>query len=389
MTDLALRPDSVLDPEVWDHLARHRDRKQHCLDDALKIQDACPKDPGHLKTSVADCKICHRKIIDRISHRYLDNPETEWYADRRTFLQHLAELFPAVKRGEVDASGIEDRVMDEKRKWHRENVRRVALAMGGFGMPERKEELLRLLDDRKLKFPDFCARVREVIARGVSPSPPEALERLIATRNDPKARVEAYKEIFFFPYGERDGFGESTRRYLGMVEQGVSMSKVAWRMVEERRQGIADRAELERLQSRIEYLKKAKATWLAQRKRGQGDEEKPKVPAPCYRCGLPQEVADPPSCSVCQVAVAHGIMGEAVVYCSEECQKLGHVSPFGGLCRKYRALLILCDRDNTWQKHINAREESIASHYIDLKRMRAVSPIQPTTKAMHIYARNV
>ncbi|KAH8907404.1 hypothetical protein BR93DRAFT_958076 [Coniochaeta sp. PMI_546] len=324
MTDTAAQPDSVIDPDVWDHLARHRDRKQRCLDDVLKIQDACPKDPGHAKTPVADCKTCHRKIIDRISHRYLDSPETEWYADRRTFLQHLAELFPAVRRGEVDASGIEDRVMDEKRKWHRENVRRIALAMAGFGMPERKEELLRLVDDRKMKFSDFCARVREVIARGMTDHSPEAMERLISTRNDPKARVEAYKEIFFFPHGERDEVVESTRKYLEMIEQGLSMNKVAGRMVEDRRQGIADRAELEKLQNRIEYLKKAKATWLVQRKRGQRDEEKkPKVP-PCFRCGLPQEVADPPSCSICQVAVAHGIMEEAVVYCSEECQRLAH-----------------------------------------------------------------
>lgn len=318
-------PDAVLDPEPWDYLARHRERKQRCLDDAAKIQNACPKDPGHAKTPAADCKVCHRKIIDRISRRYLDRPETEWYADRRPFLQHLAELFPAVKRGEVDASGIEDRVMDEKRRWHREAVRRLALAMGQLGMPQRRDELSRLLDDRKLEFGDFCARVRDVVS--TAPCPPGALERLISTRNDPEARVEAYKEVFFSPYRDEQPVGESARRYLEMVERGVSMSKVAARIVEDRRQGIADRAELERLQNRIEYLKKAKATWLAQRKRGQAEqhEEKPaKAPPPCLQCGLRPDVADPPSCAVCQVAVAHGIMDEPVVYCSEECQRLGH-----------------------------------------------------------------
>lgn len=317
-------PDAVLDPEPWDYLARHRDRKQRCLDDAARIQDACPKDPGHAKTPAADCKVCHRKIIDRISRRYLDRPEAEWYADRRPFLQHLAELFPAVKRGEVDASGIEDRVMDEKRRWHREAVRRLALAMGQLGMPQRRDELTRLLDDRKLEFGQFCARVRDVVS--TTPCPPGALERLISTRNDPEARVEANKEVFFPPQGD-EPVGDSARRYLDMVERGVSMSKVASRIVEDRRQGIADRAELERLQNRIEYLKKAKATWLAQRKRGQAEqhEEKPnKAPPPCLQCGLRPDVADPPSCAVCQVAVAHGIMDEPVVYCSEECQRLGH-----------------------------------------------------------------
>lgn len=319
--------DSVTDPEAWDHLSRHRRRKESFLSSAVAVQSTCPKDPGHLGSPVSDCKLCHRKILDLISRRYLSSPGTEWYADRRTFLQHLAELFPAVKRGEVDASGIEDRVMDEKRRWFRESVRRVAVAMGGSGMVEGKEELVRLMDDQRLKFADFCERVKEVIARGLKTGVPDgSLEKLMATGNDPKARADAYREILFFPDGERGEIGESTRKYLDMVQQGVSISKVTARMVEDRKQGIADRAELERLQNRIEYLKKAKATWLAQRKRGEPTEEKPKVQPPCFRCGNQQEVVDPPSCAVCQVAVAHGVLEEAVVYCSEECQRLGHVS---------------------------------------------------------------
>lgn len=317
--------DTVQDPEVWDHLCRHRDRKSRCLADCLAIQAACPKDPGHSRIPVEDCKICHRKIVDRISRRYLDSPETEWYAGRRTFLQHLAELFPAVKRGEVDASGIEDRVMDEKRKWHRENVRRIAGQLAGFGEGERKEEVMGLLADGRLEFAEFCGRVREVVTRGTERVPEGALQRLMETRNDPEARVRAYREIFFFPHGEAE-VGEGTRKYLQMSEHGMSMTKVAGRMVEDRRQGIADRAEVERLQSRIEYLKKAKATWVAQRKGREGDEEKPTAVPPCFRCGLAQDVADPPSCAICQLEVAHEFQEEAVVYCGDNCQRLGHVS---------------------------------------------------------------
>ncbi|KAB5546868.1 hypothetical protein GE09DRAFT_1288618 [Coniochaeta sp. 2T2.1] len=317
--------DSVTDPEAWDQLARHRDRKQACLDDAAKIQDSCPKDPGHKTTPVTDCKHCHRKIIDRISHRYLDSPETEWYADRRTFLQHLAELFPAVKRGEVDASGIEDRVMDEKWKWHRENVRRVAVAMGMLGMPERREELFKLMDDRRLKFGGLCARVKEVIGRGVAPVPEESLERLISARNDPKARVQAYKEIFFFPNGQQGQYqkvDEATRKYLEMVEKGVPMSKVAGMIVEDKRRAIEDVAKLKEHRNRIETLQKAKETWL--RKSRDDRVEEPCPPPPCLRCGRQPDVADPVSCAICQLAVAHGIQEEPVVFCSKDCQIRAH-----------------------------------------------------------------
>jgi hypothetical protein len=272
--------------------------------------------------------VCHHKIVDLIGSRYLDSPETEWYADRRTFLQHLAELFPAVKRGEVDASGIEDRVMDEKKRWFRENVRKVAGEMGGAGMAAEKEELLRLLDDRGLKFDEFCRRVKDVATRGLRTGPPDgSLEKLTRAGNDNAARVQAYKEVFFsIPDGDKAEVGEAARKYLQMVDQGVPMTKVAAKIVEDRRQGLADQAKLERLQNRIEYLKKAQRTWLAQRKRGQVEEEKARVQPPCFKCGTTLEVADPPSCALCQVAVAHGILEQAVVYCSEECQRLGHVS---------------------------------------------------------------
>lgn len=312
--------------EPWDHLARHRARKESFVAACEAIQAACAKDPGHARTAVADCKACHRKMVDLVSRRYLAAPETEWYADRRTFLQHLAELFPAVRRGEVEASGIEDRVMDEKCRWFREHVRRVALAMGAAGMGEGKEELLALMDDQRLKFPDFCERVKAVVAGALKDGVPDgSLEKLMAAGSDPKARVEAYKEVFF-PDGEKRETGESTRKYLEMVEQGVSIAKVAAKVVDDRRQGIADQAQLERLQNRIEYLKKAKATWLAQKKRGDGEAEKAQPQPPCFRCRRPTGSDDPASCSICQVAVAHGIREEAVVYCSEDCLRLGHVS---------------------------------------------------------------
>ncbi|KAJ9132401.1 hypothetical protein NKR19_g9312 [Coniochaeta hoffmannii] len=320
-----LAPDALTDPEPWDHLSRHKARKSSLLAASLAIQAACPRDPGHATTPASGCKHCRRKIVDAISARYLSAPETEWYADRRTFLQHLAELFPAVKRGEVDASGIEDRVMDEKRRWFRESVRRIAGTAGAAGMSAEKEELARLLDDRKIKFEDFCERVREVVSRVLKTGVPEgALEKLMGAGNDAKARAEVYKEVFFFPFGEKAEVGESTRKCVEMVEQGVSMTKIAAKMLEHRKQALADRAELERLQNRIEYLKKAKATWLAQRKRREGAEEKPKAQPPCFSCGNVPDEADPLSCAVCHVAVAREIMEQTVVYCSEKCQEAAH-----------------------------------------------------------------
>jgi hypothetical protein len=281
--------------------------------------------------------VCYRKIVDCIAHRYLDAPESEWYADRRTFLQHLAELFPAVKRGEVDASGIEDRVADEKRKWHRENVRRIAGVMAAVGMGAARDELLELVEDRKMEFETFCERVAGVIEGVVKvPCPPGSLERLEGTRDDVAARTEVCKDIFFFPGGWPVVVDESTRRYLDLLDQGMSMSKVSGKMVEDRKRGIADRAEIERLESRIEYLKKAKETWLTQRRSRDADAEG-KVP-PCVACGKQPDVRDPLSCPICQVGVAHEIVGEAVVYCSEGCQRRAHVS----LCLWETSQVIVC-----------------------------------------------
>jgi len=383
-----LAPDALTDPEPWDHLSRHKARKSSLLAASLAIQAACPRDPGHATTPASGCKHCRRKIVDAISARYLSAPETEWYADRRTFLQHLAELFPAVKRGEVDASGIEDRVMDEKRRWFRESVRRIAGTAGAAGMSAEKEELARLLDDRKIKFEDFCERVREVVSRVLKTGVPEgALEKLMGAGNDAKARAEVYKEVFFFPFGEKAEVGESTRKCVEMVEQGVSMTKIAAKMLEHRKQALADRAELERLQNRIEYLKKAKATWLAQRKRREGAEEKPKAQPPCFSCGNVPDEADPLSCAVCHVAVAREIMEQTVVYCSEKCQEAAHVSSsclervIGEPC-----FANCCDRTDTWKKHTVALQASAARRYIS---QRTTLQVQLTTKVKFTYASSV
>lgn len=318
--------DPAADAEPWEYLARHRDRTQAFISSLQAIMSACPKDPGHVRTPVADCKGCHRKMVDLVSRRFLASPETEWYADRRTFLQHLAELFPAVKRGEVEASGIEDRVMDEKRRWFREHVRKMALAFGGGGFVGVKEELLALMDDQKLKFPDFCEQVKGVISRASKTGLPDgSLQKLEAAGSDPNAKVQAYKEVFF-PDGEGSEMRESTRNYLEMMEQGVSITKLAAKVLDDRRQGIADQAQLARLQDRIEYLKKAKATWLLQKKRGEGEAEKAKLRPSCFNCRRPAGTDNPASCSICHVAVGYGIREEPVVYCSEDCQRLGHVS---------------------------------------------------------------
>ncbi|KAI1079642.1 hypothetical protein F5B20DRAFT_570896 [Whalleya microplaca] len=325
--------------EPWDEVLALQKERQLCADDVQNIKASCANEHG--KRHPVECSECWTRLINRMRDRYLNSATKEWFSGRRPFLLELDTLFSKAHSLEVDFETIEQRILDEKKEWYRDKLRNLGL-QNATNSPSEARILQQRINDRSITTDELASQLREAFSDSAVQNE-EAfngfLERL-RLANSPKARYDAYIDIFFQPDHDATTAAKS-QKYIEMVRNGVPIADAMNAMLRDRQSAKGDQDQKQRLQKKHEELKRAKAAHeLDKAKRDQARQDKARAAAeaaaaqaqhhlpPCVVCSKSPDPQHFIICPLCQILSDHyGLKDEQpTIYCSSECQDEGYES---------------------------------------------------------------
>ncbi|KAI0476115.1 hypothetical protein GGR56DRAFT_641267 [Xylariaceae sp. FL0804] len=341
--------------EPWDEVLTLQRERQRCAEDVKTIKASCAREHG--KKHVMECAECWARLINRMRDRYLNSASKEWFSGRRAFLQDLDVMFSRAHQRGVTFKAIEQRIFEEKKEWYRDRIRNLGLH-SAVGSPAEARALQQRLNDRSITTDQLASELRDTFSDGAVQNE-EALngfvERLKLARS-PKARADAYIDIFFQPNHDPVGAAKC-QKYIDMVANGIPIADALNAMLRDRQTAKGDHEQRQKLINKLEELKRAKAAHeLGRVKKDQQREERARAAA------LSDDAPEMPLCSVCsrekprnalvcplcQVLAEHyKARDQATIYCSPECQEKDYDSHCEAMhmCPSGKECLMLKDED--------------------------------------------
>ncbi|KAI1638006.1 hypothetical protein F4809DRAFT_601786 [Biscogniauxia mediterranea] len=315
--------------EPWDEVVTLQKERLLCAEDVQTIKDSCAKEHG--KKHVVECTECWARLLNRMRDRYLNSATKEWFAGRRTFLQDLDAMFSQARAHELDFNAIEERIIDEKKEWYRDKIRTLGLHLATKS-PAEAIALQRKLNDRTLTADQLALELRETFSDGTIQSKEafnDFIDRLKSAQS-PKARNDAYIDIFFQPGHDPEGAARA-QKYINMVANGAPIADAINAMLNDRQSAKGNRDQKQQLQKQLEELRRAKAAHeLSKAKKDKAQQDKAKVAAsssvqyklpPCSVCEKDVDPQNFLSCPLCQILAEHyGLRNEPTIFCSQGCQ---------------------------------------------------------------------
>jgi hypothetical protein len=315
-------------PESWDQLRSLNNNRQLCADEIQEIRSSCQK--VHSKSAILECPECYVLALERMKTRYLERPDEAWFSGRHGFVQDLSARFSAAKRDKTGLGKIEAFIQDEKRRWYYENVSAAVFRLALEDSPAQ-EALLGRLSNGLQRFDGLVERVRRALnknGRAATPDDVDSLLRRLCSAQEPDYRLDACKDAFFPGAGVG---ADSRQKYLAMLQDGLSMSQVVERILDDRQAALASRDLIDERKRELEVLRRARAAHELQKTKRTKGLAPPRMPAElydlpaCITCGRAPDATDFFSCSLCQVLAGLRVREKATVYCSRQCFDRGQV----------------------------------------------------------------
>lgn len=339
--------------EPWDELLNLRREQQSCVADLDEIKAGCANKHG--KPHVAQCTECWNLYLNRMRDRYLGSRRKEWFTGRRQFLQELDMMFSKARGRGLDFETIERRICHEKEVWYHDRVKNIGLPTAAAALSPSKTRLLqqKLNDSADLPVDELASQLRGIVAEHDAPPPDQAaldgfIDRLKDAKS-PQARSEVYIDTFFQPDHDPQG-GDTYKKYIEMMRQGVAIADVVSAMLRDRQSAEEERKRKQGLQQKFEELKRAKtAHELSLAKKQKARQDKAAAAAassavdqqqhprdhnhlplpPCSACA---ETLDPQNflaCPLCQLLhEQYGLDCAPVAYCSRKCYENNYVCTY-------------------------------------------------------------
>ncbi|RYP53236.1 hypothetical protein DL768_001740 [Monosporascus sp. mg162] len=316
--------------EAWDEVLNLNKERQRCADDLEKIKAACARD--HAKQHVSQCPDCWDRLVNRMRDRYLNCATKEWFSGRRLFLQELDTLFSKARGGSLDFKIIEQRIHDEKKEWYRDKVRNMGLHSATKSLSEAKL-LQQKLEDREIPTEQLASELRGAISDDALPDE-AAFDKFLNRLKDAEtthARNDIYIDTLFQPSRDPEK-AAIYQRYMEMIRGGVAIQDVVDVMLRDRRWAQSNEEQKQRLQGKLEELKRAKAAHeLSLAKKQKARQDKAAAAAawdsqydlpPCSVCSKVLDAQDFLACPLCHLLGEQYELGNGpVLYCSETCHE--------------------------------------------------------------------
>ncbi|RYO94407.1 hypothetical protein DL764_007841 [Monosporascus ibericus] len=295
--------------DAWDEVLSLNKERQRCADDLEKIKAACARD--HAKQNVSQCPEC-------------------W--DRRLFLQELDTMFSKARAGSLDFKIIEQRIHDEKKEWYRDKVRNMGLH-SATKSPSEAKLLQQKLDDREMLTEELASELRGAISDNALPDE-AAFDNFLNRLKDAEttqARNDIYIDTLFQPRQDPEK-AAMYQSYMEMIRGGVAIQFVVDVMLRDRRWAQSKEEQKQRLQGKLEELKRAKAAHeLSVAKKQKARQDKAAAAAasdsqhdlpPCSVCSKALDAQDFLACPLCHLlGEQYGLGNGPVLYCSETCHE--------------------------------------------------------------------
>ncbi|EAQ89929.1 hypothetical protein CHGG_06548 [Chaetomium globosum CBS 148.51] len=319
---------------------------------AAQIKSDCHGQHGDHE-SLVSCAPCYELLLDALRARYFGSssstsdtgaapdPTQEWFASRPGFLSALKPLIDSAKEYQIAPKAIDDHVQEERGRWYAERVRSSLLRLmveDPHGRGTVFEKLQDLSTATAGGDPVALAReVADILRKG--PLAPESgedshLPERVAAASDVAAETEVWRDAFF---KTKDGtVPEDHQKYVNMLlYHRLSMEQVVDRILDERQTAMGAREQTDKLNQRLDELRRARAAHEAQKTRKAQRREslaQQKVPGElydlprCAACGEEPRTEDYFTCSICTILAEAGAVPKQTVFCSERCEQQGHLS---------------------------------------------------------------
>jgi len=327
----------MLDP--WDELETLRKGRlasYACMREINATKDTCKRE--HRKNHPVECQECWTVLIDHLRDRYLNSALKEWFSGRRVFLQELDDLFAKARQREVDFKTIEQRITDEKKEWFRDKARNLGLHLAAKS-PAEARVIQQKIYDREIASDQLLSEIR--VCLGMDSDSYEELYAAFLEQVKPNqtlaGRNKAYIEALFQPQRDPEGAAKS-QKYIDMIAGGKPVGEVIATMSRDRQSSKVDVEQKQRLQKKLEELRRAKAAHeLDKAKRDQARQAKVQAAMAAQSeahhlpsCSLCKKAVDPQNifaCSMCQIlAESFNVLEKPTLFCSATCRDEGYVS---------------------------------------------------------------
>ncbi|KAK4145360.1 uncharacterized protein C8A04DRAFT_26867 [Dichotomopilus funicola] len=333
-------------PELILQSARAATDNKNLIAEAAQIQSTC-RDQHPDTEALLACPQCYGAVLEAfrahfsglISDGQQQPWQRKWFTSRSQFLSEVNALIDSAKKYQIPPSVIDDRVQAERSWWYTERVR-VSLLRLMVEDPASRDAVLEKLEDLPAEAdPVTLAReVAEILTKGRfaegDGTATELLAELAAADADPTKSGNVLLTDALFK--TEDGtVPEDHQKYLDMLlQQGLSMEQVVDRILDERQTAIGAREQTDKLDQRLDELRRARAAHEAQKTRKAQRREslaQQKLPDELYElpdcavCGDAPRTEDYLTCSVCAILAAAGARAGQTVFCSERCERQGHI----------------------------------------------------------------
>ncbi|RYP63353.1 hypothetical protein DL770_009411 [Monosporascus sp. CRB-9-2] len=173
--------------------------------------------------------------------------------------QELDTMFSKARAGSLDFKIIEQRIHDEKKEWYRDKVRNMGLH-SATKSPSEAKLLQQKLDDREMPTEELASELRGAISDDALPEE-AAFDNFLNRLKDAEttqARNDVYIDTLFQPSRDPEK-AAMYQRYMEMIRGGVAVQYVVDVMLRDRRWAQSNEEQKQRLQGKLEELKRAKA----------------------------------------------------------------------------------------------------------------------------------
>jgi hypothetical protein len=339
-------------PELLLQSAVAADRSKDFTFRAAQIKANCRNQHGDHE-SLVSCPQCYELLLDALRARYFSpssntndtgapaDQQQEWFTSRTAFLSALNLLIDSAKEYRISPKAIDDHVQEERSRWYAERVRSSLLRLM-VENPAGRGAVFEKLEDLSTTTaggdPVALAReVAEILSKGPL-APEQGIDRhlpsKVAAASDVTAKAEVWRDAFF---KTEDGTVPADhQKYVDMLlYHRLSMEQVVDRILDERQTAMGAREQTDKLNQRLDELRRARAAHEAQKTRKAQRREslaQQKVPdelydlPSCAVCGQEPRTEDYFACSICTILAGAGAISKQTIFCSERCEQQGHVS---------------------------------------------------------------
>ncbi|KAH9888627.1 hypothetical protein F4778DRAFT_400543 [Xylariomycetidae sp. FL2044] len=319
--------------EPWDELLALQKQHRICKQDVENLKASCLREHG--KTHVIECSECWTRLVYRMRDRYLNSPTKEWFFGRRNFLQELDSIFSRAHDHEIGFDVVEQRILDEKNEWYQDRVRGLGL-LAAAESPEQARSFQQKLNDPSITTHQLHSELRSIMDSSLLHSE-EAFATFISrlqASESAQGRIDASVDIFFQP-GHDMARDPKARKYIEMFQSGMPLADAINVMLRDRQASEGSQEEKQRLQRKLEELRRAKAAHeLDKAKRDKTRQDKGRAAlhndaqhnlSPCSVCSESPDAKKFHICQLCQILGGlYDVIAEPILFCSDECRDEGY-----------------------------------------------------------------